>query len=569
MTKKQKWLLPIATLSVTGLLLAGCGTGGNNAVGNTDNGSLNASTATPKDGGTLVVSSFSDIVTVNPLFIEDTASGDIQQLLYANVYDVDRKGNLVAEPWSLADGPLKISPDGLTYTVKLKPNAKWSDGQPVTADDLVWTINTILNPATGSVLLSNFDHVKSVKKIDEHTVQIQLKSVFAPFQYSLNFPVLPYHVLKNIAPKDLEKNPYGTDPTKTVTDGPWKWTEWNQKEYLRLDRDPNYWGPKPHIQTIMYKIYADQNTEVQALIKGDTDVNESVPIPQLNAVEARKNIDVILKPGPQYEYLAFNFQASNFPGNFDPFTGQKTRQAIAYALNCQGMLDSVLHGTGTLLNSPFLPAPVGWTGAATAGTTYNYDPAKAKQLLKEDGWTPGPDGILQKDGHRFSFTLLYNTGNSRREQIATVIQQELKDVGIDCQPKAEDFSSLVANSLNPGKFQAVLMGQNMTVDPDVSVLFSSKYFPPNGENMGWYKNAQVDKLLAEGDATLDKTQRSKIYQQVAKIMSQDLPEVFLYQYGLPFAYSSNVHWNPQWAPEPSLPYGYFYGIQTWWVDRQS
>ncbi|CAM3953752.1 ABC transporter substrate-binding protein [Alicyclobacillus pomorum] len=565
MRKARKWLLPIATLSIAGLLVAGCGnSGGSNPSGNNAN---NATSEQPKDGGTLTVGTWSDIVNCNPLFIEDNSSGEVDNFIFANIYDIDRTGNVKAEPWSLAEGPLQVSNGGLTYTFKLKPNAKWSDGQPVTADDVVWTIKTAANPDSGSAIVSNFDHVKDVKALDEHTVQITMKSVYAPLQYNLVFPALPAHILKNIPLKDLQKSGFGTDPSKTVTDGPWKWTKWEQKQYLQFDQNENYWGPKPHISTVIYKIYADQNTLTQAYIKGDVDLDEGIPVTQLSVTQQHKGLNVINAPGPQFEYFGFNFKPSNFPGGFDPFTGEKTRQAIAYALDTQSMVKDILKGAGQPLSSPFLKPPIGWTGADDAATKYNYDPQKAKELLTEDGWKPGPDGILQKDGHRFSFTFLYNTGNSRREQVAAVIQQELKAVGIEATPKALDFSSLIANYLNPGKYEAVLLGEVMSVDPDVSILYGSKYFPPNGQNMYWYKDDKVDQLLEEGVTTTDRAQRAKIYQQLAQELSQNLPAVFLYQYGIPFGYSSRVHWADADKPEPSLQYGYFYHMQNWWVDN--
>lgn len=556
---KRKWLTPVAAMTVAGLLIAGCGTGSGNNTSNTT-----GSTGQPKDGGTLTVSTFSDIVNADPLFVTDTSSGDVDQFMYASLYDTDAKGNVVADPYSLASDNLQASADGLTYTVKMKTNAKWSDGQPVTADDVIYTINTILDPKSGSQLAPSFDHVKDIKKVDDHTLEIHMKSAYAPFPYSLTVQVVPSHILSKIAVKDLQKSKYGIDPATTVSDGPWNWTEWKQKEYLKFDRNPNYWGPKPHIDSVVYKIYADQNTEVQAMIKGDTDLNEAVPVTQLNAVKANKNITVLLAPGPQYEAVWFNFKSSNFPGGFDPFTGSKTRQAIAYALNRQGMVDSVLKGTGTLMNSPFLPT--GWTGADAAATNFGFDPAKAKQLLQEDGWTPGSDGILTKGGHRFSFELQYNTGNSRRQQVAAVIQQNLKDVGIEVNPKGIDFSSWVDQNLNPGKFQAILLGENLTLDPDVSTLFDSKYFPPSGQNMMFYKDATVDKLLEQGLSTLDQNQRKTIYQQAAQAMSADLPQVFLYQYGLPEGLSSKVHYATADAPQAALPYGYFFHMQTWWLQ---
>jgi peptide/nickel transport system substrate-binding protein len=557
----------VATTASLTLLVAGCGGSGGNGTSNNP-GKQTAAEGKPVNGGTLTYGAFSDIVTLDPIYIADTASGDAAQFIFAPLYDLDRQGNLVVQPWDLAAEPLQVSGDGKTYTLKLRQDAKWSDGKPVTADDVIFTIKTIMNPKAGSQAITEFDKVKDIKKIDDYTVQITLKSVYAPFaEYLGLLTPVPEHVLKNVAPNKLQKYMYGTNPAKTVTDGPWKWTVWKQKQYLEFDRNPNYWGPKPHIDKVVYKIYADQNTETQALLKGDIDVDSAIPVTQLSAVQQHKDISVINKPGPQYEFMAFNFKASNFPGNFNPFSDPKTRQAIYYALDRQAMVKDILKGTGALLNSPFLPNT--WYDVNDQATNFTYNPDKAKQLLKEAGWKPGPGGILEKDGHKFSFELQYNTGNSRRDQLASVIQQELKAVGIDVKPKAIDFSSWVDQNLNPGKFQAVLLGWVMnTPDPDQESIYSSKYFPPNGQNMGWYKNTETDKLWVEGYSTVDQAKRKQIYGQIAKDFSQDPPYVFLYQYGLPLGYTSRVHWKSADAPEPSLSYGYLYHVQNWWVTNK-
>jgi peptide/nickel transport system substrate-binding protein len=549
------------------MLVAGCGSASNTNAASSA-GTASDTSGKPVDGGTLTYGSYSDIVTLNPIYITDVPSQDAAQFIFAPLYDFDRQGNVVLQPWDLAAEPLQISDDGKTYTIKLKQNAKWSDGKPVTADDVIFTIKTIMNPKAGSEAINEFNKIQDIKKIDDHTVQITLKSVYAPFaDYLATLMPLPEHVLKNVPVGKLQKYAYGTNPAKTVSDGPWKWTAWQQKQYLEFDRNPNYWGPKPHIDKIVYKIYADQNTETQALLKGDIDVDSAIPVTQLSAVQQQNNVTVINKPGPQYEFIAFNFKASNFPGNFDPFTDPKTRQAIYYALDRQAMVNDILKGTGRVINSPTLPGT--WYDVNDQATNFTYNPNKAKQLLKEAGWKPGPGGILEKDGHKFSFELQYNTGNSRREQVVSVIQQELKAVGIQVTPKAVDFSSWVDQNLNPGKFQAVMLAWSLnTPDPDQESVFSSKYFPPNGEDMGWYKNPVTDKLWEEGYSTTDQAKRKQIYGQIAKDFSQDPPYVFLYQYGTPFGYSSRVHWQKDDAPEASLAEGYFYHIENWWVTNK-
>ncbi len=509
---------------------------------------------------------FSDIVTVNPVFQSDTSSGDVSKLILAQLYDLDRQGNVVAEPWSLAAEPPQISEDGKTYTVKLKPEAKWTDGTAVTADDIIFTLNTVRNPEVGSPGISAYDKVDSVEKVDEQTAKIQLKQVYAPFIYSLTLTLAPSHILKDVPPKELKQHEYGTDPAKTVTNGPWKWSEWKQKQHITVDADPNYWGAKkPHIAKVIYKIYADQNTEVQALIKGDVDTISAIPVTQLAAVQKRDSLRVVLAPGPMYEYLGFNFEPKNFKDNFSPFEGQKTRQAIAYALNRQGMVDNVLKGTGQLMNAPFLPGS--WADPGEAAVNYEFNVEKAKQLLAEDGWTPGTDNILTKDGKRFSFELQYNAGNSRREQISSIVQQNLKDVGIEVTTKGIDFAAWVDQHLNTGKYQAVLMAWSLTTpDPDGESTFSSKYYPPAGQNSGWYKNEKLDNLWVKGYSVVDQGERKKIYEEVGKEISTELPYVFLYQYGTPQGIGPRVNFAEEDKPEPSLAYGYMYRMINWWVE---
>lgn len=575
----------IASLSVMGVIAAGCGNNdnGTNTAGNTNTPATNtanegaaspAPTAEPSGpvkGGTLTIGTFSDIVNTNPIYIADTSSGDAAYFMFSNLLDYDAGGNVVAEPWSLLEALPEISADGLTYTLKLKANAKWSDGQPVTADDIAFTFNTIKDPAAASPGISTFDKVDKIEVIDPQTAKITMKTVYAPFLNSLVTSVVPAHVMKDVPLAELQKSPYGIDPAKTVTNGPWKWTEWNQKQYLSFEKDANYWAKDVNdvnIDKIIYKIYADQNTNVQAIIKGDVDMVGAVPVTQVEAVKTKENLNVILEPGPLYEYMSFNFNKMNWGGKESPFTGEKTRQAIAYAINRQGVLDNILKGTGKALNAPFLPGT--WADPGSDAVTYDYNVEKAKQLLAEDGWKDSNnDGTVDKDGFEFKFELQYNSGNSRREAVSAVIQQNLGDIGIGVTTKGIDFSSWIEQNITPGKYQAALQAWSLnSPDPDSESIFSSKYFPPNGQNSGWYKNETLDKLWVDGYSTTDQEKRKEIYKQVAQQISTNLPYVFLYQYGTPAVYNTRVKYEDAWKPVPALAYGSFFGVNKWWLEEK-
>lgn len=518
----------------------------------------------PRDGGTLTFASLGDIVTLNPLFAQDTASGDLQQLLFARLYDLSAEGKLAVTENSLAAELPRVEDGGRKYTIRLKETPRWSDGKPVTADDVVFTFRMMANPEVGSPLLPYFDKVKEIEAVDPRTVRITMKEIYAPFELTtLNMPVVPRHVFEGVAPRELRNHPYGKDLTRTVTNGPYRWAEWQQNQYHVLTRDANFWGKKPHVDKVVYKVYADAQTMVQGLLSGDADMATGIPVPLLGAVQAKDGLTVIEQPGPHYDYLGFNFNGENFPGGKSPFAGVKTRQAIAYAINRKGMVDSILQGHGSVINGPFLSSS--WAYTPGSDVDYPYDPEKAKQLLAEDGWKPGPDGVLRKDGQRFAFTLQYNAGNTRREQMAAVVQQNLKDVGIEVKIEPVEWSAWLEKNIAPGKFQAVLLSWQVTPDPDAEPIFSSRYFPPSGQNVGWYKNERADQLWVEGYRTTDPAKRKQVYAALARELSTDLPYVFLMRRNEILGASRRVRWAKEHAPVLSLPYGYFLHFVDYWV----
>jgi len=518
----------------------------------------------PRDGGTFTVGTFTDIVKVSPLFYDDTSSGDIVYLTMAQLYDVSPKGDIEVTERSIAAELPKVSADGLVWTIKLKSTPKWSDGSPLTAEDVAFTFSTIANKDAASPNYPYFASVKEAKALDPTTVQITLKEVDARFELNtMTINPVPAKVYKGIKPEEMDKQAFGTDPKQTLYSGPYIWTEWVEKQYIKVVRNPNYWGKKPNIETIIVKVYADQTTEIQALMKGEIDYVSAIPVAQLDAVKGDKKINIVEGPGVSYDYVGYNFKPENWPGGFVPFAGAKTRQAIAYAVNRKGMIDAVLRGHGVQLNGPFLPGS--WTDTPGAAFNYPYDSAKAKALLAEDGWKPGSDGILVKDGRKFEFELLTNSGNNRRESYAAIIQQNLAEVGIKVNIKPVEFATLIDQYMDVGKYQALLLGWQLGLEPDAESIFSSEYFVPAGQNYGYYKNTKTDKLWKDGYANTDKKKRQQIYAEICKEFNNDPPYMFIAQQNGIMGHNVRVHYAKENGPIPALPYGYFFHIFDWWV----
>ncbi|WP_339320812.1 ABC transporter substrate-binding protein [Paenibacillus sp. FSL W8-0194] len=516
-------------------------------------------------GGTFVFGGLSDIVSVNPIYVQDVASGDAVQWIFAKLYDFSRNGNLVVQPWSLAAEPLKISDLGKTYTVKLKEYARWSDGRPVTADDVIFTFETLRNPLSGSPANMDFEKIVDMEKLDLHTVRIILREPYSPFQYALATELLPCHVLKDVHPEKLHRHPYGLDPRQTVTNGPWRWRGYQRNRYLLFEADPDYWGPRPHLSKVIYKIYTDVGAQVKALAKGEIDFIIGVPAEAIRPIlfsYYNDDIEFYAAPGPQYEILGLNHNPDHFKERWIPWSTPKTRQAMVYALNRQAMIEKVLFGRGRILNSPFLPGT--WYDPGDSAVSHPYDPKKAVALLREDGWETGKDGILVKNGHRFSFELQYH---ELQEIGAAMIQRYFRTVGIEVNLKAMDFSKWVEQHLNPGKFEAVLVGQVQTsLDPDQEIFLASKSVPPNGGNFLWYKNPDLDEILRRGNTEMNPKKRAEIYKEAASILSTDLPCIFLYQYDTFMAINKRIKFEAKDRPEARLANGYFYHAIRWWVD---
>jgi peptide/nickel transport system substrate-binding protein len=572
----KEWRKGMIIIAVTAAMLSGCSGGkeGEDPAPEVPPGSASVSppesaepSLSPKDGGTLTIGTFSDILPVNPIFISDTSYGGLETLLFARLYDLDRQANLAAEPWSLAAELPQVGQDHRTYTIKLKKTAKWSDGTPITSKDVKFTFDTIRNPEAGAPGIRLFDKVESITEVDDHTVNFKLKQIYAPFPYALAAFILPAHILQQVPAKELKSHAFGVDPAKTVFSGPWKWTEWKPGQQITVEAYPEYWGgKKPRLAKIIQKFYTDQNAELQALLKGEVQMTPSIPPAHIGTVQKVPNLRMILAPGPQYEYVQFNFKDENFPDTHSPFKSLKTRQAIAYALDRSGMVDDLLQGAGGLINSPFLPGS--WADPGDQAASYPYDPERAKKLLAEDGWKEGNNGILEKDGRKFSFELLYNAGNLRRESAAGVIRDSLGNVGIEVKPKALAYDSLMQDNVLTGRFQALLLGWSLAnPEPDAESTFSSKCVPPAGQNSGWYVNQEIDALWEQGHQAVEQGERAKVYRSIGRKLSVDLPYVFLYQYGQLQGYDADkVKWAEEDRPASSLAYGSLFHIINWWVE---
>jgi peptide/nickel transport system substrate-binding protein len=471
-----------------------------------------------KQGGQVIWGELSDISTLNTTLVDDVYSNWICGFIFDGIVGTNYADGTVApglaDSWDIAD-------DGVTYTFHLNPNAKFHDGQPVTADDVIFTYDGVLADKSQSVRKGSVQQfVKSYKKVDDHTVEFVAKQQSAIFLLSFNpFGILPKHIWQDVKPENWGADPgsTGQDPKRVVGSGSMKFVEWKQGDHVTLAKNADYWDKNwiPNIDTFTLTIRKEQSAAIQALLTGEIDVTE-VPFSQAKPLEANEDLKI-----DAFDTFSFNWYSQmEDPKKLDLFADVKVRQAMMYGLDRKLMAEQIYlgfaeqaNGTQPVLSIAYAPDQI--------NTVYNFDPDKAKALLKEAGWedTNG-DGIVDKNGKKFSFECLYTEGVTTYQQQLPYMQQAWKAIGIEMIPASVPFPTL-SDKTNSGDFQMVVWGFSWDTTADQGSMFGCDQAPPVGFNVMHYCDKKFDELQPQQIAELDQAKRVKLLVEQANIVNDD------------------------------------------------
>ena len=500
----------------------------------------------PAYGDALIEGSIGEPTVLIPMLAGDNASHQVAGLVFNGLvkYDTDLSiiGDL-AESW-------EISKDGLIITFYLRKGVKWTDGVEFTADDVMFGFKTITNEKTPTAYAEDFLQVKKAEVLDSYTFRVTYEKPFAPALSSWgNMVVLPKHLLegKDIAKSDLTRNPVGV--------GPYMLRKWVSGQEVILDSNKEYFEGRPYIDRYVYRIIPDPATMFLELRTGGIDLMGLTPLQYTKQTENdffRKNFQKFRYPTFVYTYMGFNLKHPFFQD-------KRVRQAIAHAIDKQEIVDVVLFGLGKPATGPYVPNTWAYNPNVKK---FDYNPEKAKQLLKEAGWedTNG-DGILKKDGRPFKFTIFTNMGNSSRMNTATIIQWRLAKIGIKVDIRALEWSTFVNQFIDKRRFEAVILGWGIGLDPDQYDIWFSGKTKEKEFNFVSYSNPEVDSLLEKGRRTFDIKERKKTYFRMQEILAEELPYIFLY---VPEA-TPIVHARFK-GIKPS-PIGIEYNLPKWFVPK--
>jgi len=498
-------------------------------------------------GDAFVIGVIGEPSVLIPMLATDSASHDIASLIYSGLikYDTDLRiiGDL-AESWD-------ISPDGLTIIFHLRKDVVWEDGTPFTADDVLYGFKTITDPSTPTAYAEEYKQVQSAEVLDAHTFRVTYRQPYAPALTSWgNMTVLPRHLLEG---SSIQKSPL---VRKAVGTGPFRLKEWVPGEKLTLVASPSYFDGRPYLDAYICRFIPDPATQFLELQAGTIDCMSLTPLQysrQTNSSYFLQHFQKFTYPTFSYTYLAFNF--------LHPwFQDKRVRQAIAHAINRREIVDGVLLGLGEVATSPYVPHT--WPYNPNV-PEYVYDPQRAIQLLDEAGWhLRDNDGVRIRDGKRFEFTILTNMGNTLRLNTATIIQWRLAQVGIKVNIRVIEWSTLINEFIDKKRFEALLLGWSIGVDPDQYDIWHSSKTGTKELNFISYANTDVDRLLEAGRRTFDMAERKRIYGEFQKIIAEDVPYIFLYvPYALPIVHRRFQNIQP-------APIGITYNIHRWYVPRE-
>src|SRR5256714_237702 len=491
-------------------------------------GGTTQTSETPKKGGHVIEGNFSDIRTLNSMLSSDTASNQVIGLMFDGLLNVKKNGDLIG---AIAQGVPTISSDGLTYTFKLRPNLKWSDGQALTADDVIFTYALAYDPKYADVSsprrgdLSKY--IGSMTAPDPQTVVIKTTEVFAPFLGShAEYGILPKHVLGSMSAKEINTADFNTAPS--VVNGAFKFVKWDKGQQVTLARNDSYWAGAPNLDSYVYKVLPDSVAVTNQLKTGEIDIGPVDP-GQFDALKTTDTVALTEFPTPTFTFYAYNLNPSTNAGKL--FADKAVRQALLLAVNRQQILTSVFFGHGSVANS--VEPPTSWTYKDKPKVLYSFDKAKAESMLDAAGWVKGSDGIRAKGDLKLKFTMITNAGNKQRESMLSVMQQSWHDIGVEATPSLIQFPQLVSQIVSIRTFDVFLVGFNWTVDPDEAPLFHSRNTVAGGFTGADFKNDQVDQILDQALSTLDRNKRKELYGQFQDIMSDQVPSpVLLFNTGI-------------------------------------
>ena len=476
--------------------------------------------------GLLRIANLSEPDTLNPVVGNQQIDFDLAFLWAGYLFNFSDRNEFVPELATAMPtlGNGGISGDGKTIVYHLRRGVLWQDGKPFGADDVIFTWHAIMNKKNNVGSTVGYDDIASIEKRDAFTIAVHLKTVYAPFTATFfapsgnPYPVLPAHLLATYP--DINRIAFNSAPIGT---GPFIVQKWARGSKIVFRANPHYWRGPPRLKEIWYSPVPDENTIVTQLRSHETDLEYNATQTNYLQYTRLEGYRTVLTPFTGYAELALNVSAPNL-------TDVRVRRALWYALDTKRIITSVTHG----VDSPAISDQPAFSWAYAADVTrYPHDAARARALLEAAGWKLGADGVRTKNGRRLSLVIAGSSGSATGNAVDILVQRDWHDVGIDAivknYPTSLFFASAGAGGIvQNSKFDVAFYSWLNGTDPDDSVLFMCDQFPPAGQNVYRFCNAELD---AAEHVALDQNDRAKrtiAYRTIQRVLARDVPMIPIY-----------------------------------------
>lgn len=498
---------------------------------------------TPVFGDRIIFGSIGEASNLIPYITADSASHEVADLLF--VAPLRYNGDLQVEPWAAEH--FSMEDEGRLLRFTLRKGILWEDGQELTAEDVAFTYRIVIDPATASPYADDFLRIRELRVTGRYSFEVLYETFFSRAIASWMNPILPRHILEgqNIRNTSFARQPIGA--------GPYRLKRWEPGSRIILAASPTYFLGRPHIAEVVYRIIPDTASMFMETRAGRLDVMDLNPMQYLRETSGPLWRENFVK----YRYLAsvYIFLGYNMTHPF--FRDVRVRKAISLAINREDIVRGVLLGQGMPAFGPFKPGS--WAYHPTLAPV-RQDVAAARALLAQAGFRDEDgDGVLERDGKPFSFTILTNQGNEQRILTAEVIQHELAGVGIDVRIRTVEWAAFIREFVHKGRYDAIILGWTIPQDPDIYSIWHSSGARDGGLNITRYINREVDTLLEKARATPNQDARAALYHRFQEVLAEEQPYCFLFvPYALPVIQRRFTGIKPALA-------GIMYNFESWWV----
>ena len=507
----------------------------------------------------VVIGIIADVQTLNALFAFSYEEFVIAEELYPGLIQTKWNKNkgemepfpLIAKSWTWSDNSTSIK-------FLMRDDVYWSDGQKLTAEDVVFSYDVFSDPDVQSRLYSTFNYFytesnghidikKTFKVISPYELEVDLPKTSVPNLKEFDLTLVPKHIYDKVDRTELSNDESNFNP---VTSGAYKLKDWERNQSITLKADStSFLFHSGQISEIVFKIVPDYTSRILQLQKGEIDFMDAVKVEDVNELKQNDNLAIVSVFGRDYDYIGWNhidpeayLKGLSKPNKF--FGSKNVRKAISMAINRKEIFDEYLLGLGELASSPV--SSIFKSAFNENVKPYKFDPLEAKKLLAAEGWKDEDnDGILEKGKEEFKFKMYYPAGNPLREYASVVIKNNLKSVGIEMSPEKMELGTFIDN-LYKKKIDAWMAGWGVSMNLKLKRLW---YSDPNVTSINFmsYRNQEIDDILDELDTKITSERKNELIKKLQVILHEDEPVTFLYWTPNVVVYNKRIK-NPDISP---------------------